>query len=431
MGGKRFLLKLFLIRAFVALLCLLLFQSPAQAQVLDQIGSSIREGGDYIRDQASTGANGLRDYGCRNITSALCRAEPEPEPEPEPDPDPDPEPVPPPFTGGQCPSVLYRATYTLNNYSISLVDGSRMGLFSTNLSFLDVLGPVTSAPTIVWGSVNTGSQPWRDQDFSYVFSANGQPVFINLAGATSRPGSQAYPTKYEVVDFSVARLDGEPDICGDPPSGSDGDGSDGDGSGGDGTGGDGTGGDGTGGDGTGGDGTGGDGTGGDGTGGDGTDGTDGGDGTGGDGTGGDGTGGDGSGNGGDSTPPGDGPAENGPPDRPPECPESGLDENGDPVQDADGNACPLPDEPDNGDDDFDDDKKCGGRSDLGGYALCRFKDKFPFDFLDLTEVNLPEPSCPQFYFFGQGLEFCFVNDFLQAFVVIVWIAFLMFVMPNL
>ena len=48
-----------------------------------------------------------------------------------------------------------------------------------------------------------------------------------------------------------------------------------------------------------------------------------------------------------------------------------------------------------------------------GYAICRLSDKFPFDIVgDLPDA--PASFCPQFSFFGQGAEFCFIRDMLAS-----------------
>ena len=44
-----------------------------------------------------------------------------------------------------------------------------------------------------------------------------------------------------------------------------------------------------------------------------------------------------------------------------------------------------------------------------GYAVCKLKNKFPFDFVGTLPAALPEPPCPTFTFFNQSAEFCWLR----------------------
>ena len=46
-----------------------------------------------------------------------------------------------------------------------------------------------------------------------------------------------------------------------------------------------------------------------------------------------------------------------------------------------------------------------------GYAICQLSGRFPFDVVGDLPTSI-EPGCPQFEFFGQSAEFCFVNTLL-------------------
>lgn len=47
-----------------------------------------------------------------------------------------------------------------------------------------------------------------------------------------------------------------------------------------------------------------------------------------------------------------------------------------------------------------------------GYGICQLQDNFPFDIFGTLPAS-SAPPCPQFTFFGQSSEFCFVTDLLS------------------
>lgn len=67
---------------------------------------------------------------------------------------------------------------------------------------------------------------------------------------------------------------------------------------------------------------------------------------------------------------------------------------------------------------------CDGSSQLVPYAVCKLKSKFPFDFVG-SVLNPPSqaPSCPEFEFYGQSLELCWLNTMFTAIKWAVWISF--------
>ena len=67
---------------------------------------------------------------------------------------------------------------------------------------------------------------------------------------------------------------------------------------------------------------------------------------------------------------------------------------------------------------------CEGSSQVLPYAVCKLKSKFPFDFVG-SVLNPPSqaPSCPEFEFYGQSLELCWLNTMFTAIKWAVWISF--------
>ena len=76
---------------------------------------------------------------------------------------------------------------------------------------------------------------------------------------------------------------------------------------------------------------------------------------------------------------------------------------------------------------------CEGKTRLVPYAICELQDDFPFDLLgDFSQFSgTHDGSCPSFEFFGQELEFCFLNQFFLAVKWIIWIRFSIWSVTNL
>lgn len=151
-----------------------------------------------------------------NQIRAVCNREPPPEPQPESA----------PFTGGQCP-VLYRLSVTarpIDGTWFSFTTGRPEGVDPRTVEF-DLWGPVSlvavRSRTPVVGSNGDVFRGWNIDTRSHGSRATNpnaqrQPLPIieqNDSNWVTRNNSD----RLEVISVFVARVDGQPDSCGDPP----------------------------------------------------------------------------------------------------------------------------------------------------------------------------------------------------------------------
>lgn len=126
-------------------------------------------------------------------------------------------PTPPPqFSGGQC-DTGYTVSYEVRSRPSSQFNCGTFGDWGTVTTVIPsaiIQGPI--------GPVRTVTEPFddgfnnADTTVAYRFTAANGEFSLNLGGAGGRSYWAACGVGFEYRNFSVTRLDGQPDACGDP-----------------------------------------------------------------------------------------------------------------------------------------------------------------------------------------------------------------------
>lgn len=124
-----------------------------------------------------------------------------------------------PFSGGQCPGVLYDFTYVRGAYNISSCVLSESGPFT--LQFVGPLGRPFHNPTGVTATTSCNGLSNATVELGNWLISTGAGDANLLSSAFNDPTGTADPPLSYINVLSVVRADGLPDNCGDLESGYD------------------------------------------------------------------------------------------------------------------------------------------------------------------------------------------------------------------
>jgi hypothetical protein len=124
---------------------------------------------------------------------------------------------PPDFTGGQCPTpARYSVSYqirTRNSTFNSCGSWSSWGTVTTTVPADTLFGPITYPQQVI--ESNDSFPTLYDSGISFRFTANGIPFALNIGGSAGSLFASTCGPSVEFRNFSVTRLDGPADNCGD------------------------------------------------------------------------------------------------------------------------------------------------------------------------------------------------------------------------
>jgi len=132
----------------------------------------------------------------------------------------------PPFTGGQCPGVVYEGWANFR-VQTGVVNGVRQYAYSPTKqqATLPTLGPITVGPseTIIGAEPppNNACYPARPVTYTESVAASGLGVQYNWRvrqdNVTFEDAPACQSSPWSAINLEFRRQDGQPDTCGDPP----------------------------------------------------------------------------------------------------------------------------------------------------------------------------------------------------------------------